>query len=60
MILTDESGDPLNALDKTSLDKIPHEKEIPYICPGIYCDCEQNNIFFDENDEAFSLFVINI
>lgn len=31
---------------------------LPYKCPGIYCECSSTNYFYDENDEAFSLFVI--
>ena len=37
---------------------IKSEHPIPYKCPGIYCECAGENFFYDENDEAFSLFVI--
>ena len=45
-------------MDKGSL-KVPKvEKIVSYKCHGIYCECSSTNYFYDENDEAFSLFVI--
>jgi hypothetical protein len=39
VILMDETNEPLNKLDKGGLtEKLP-ETEIPYVCPGIYCEC---------------------
>lgn len=45
-------------LDKNTLEPVPKEKPIKSKCPGIYCDCSGDNIFYEENDEAFSLFMV--
>lgn len=33
------------------------EEKSYFRCPGLYCDCKHDNIFFDDNDEQFTLYI---
>ena len=53
----DQQGELVPGLDKNNL--TPMLNKAPKIpkCPGIYCECAGDNLFYEEGDEAFSLFV---
>jgi hypothetical protein len=54
----DSNGDPFLSLDKFTLVPAEMPKKILFRCPGEYCDQKYDNVFYADNDENFTLFVI--